>query len=302
MEKSEFPPELQNAFRGMESNSNPWNFPSSDRAGWTSGLDVPFMRDKPDAEVLFWVGCSASFDDRARKIARATANLLKEANVNFAILGEEEQCTGDPARRSGNEFLFQMLAQANVEILNNYKPKTIVTTCPHCFNTLLNEYPDFGGHFNVIHHSTFLAKLIEDGRLKPRNRIDAKVAYHDSCYMGRYNNVYDAPRETLRSIMGLTVLEPVQTRDRGMCCGAGGAQMFKEEEPPRPGAELERVNIRRTEQLLETQPDMVASNCPFCQRMLVDGLASKNRSEVQQYDIAELLWKAVDPAATSTPA
>ena len=292
MEKSEFPAELQNAFRGMETNSNPWSFPASDRAGWTSGLDVPLMRDKPDAEVLFWVGCSASFDDRAKKIARATANLLKAAKVDFAILGEEEQCTGDPARRAGNEFLFQMLAQMNVETLNNYKPKTIVTTCPHCFNTLLNEYPDFGGRFNVVHHSSYLAQLLQEGRLEPKNRRDAKVAFHDSCYLGRYNEIYDAPRQMLEAIPGLTILEPTQTRDRGMCCGAGGAQMFKEEE-----AGSERVNVKRTEQLLEPGPDMVASSCPFCQRMLVDGLAVKGREDVEQVDIAELLWKACEPPA-----
>ncbi len=294
MEKSEFPGELQNAFRGMETNSNPWNFPSSDRAGWAADLNVPRMSEKPDAAVLFWVGCSASFDDRARKIARATAQLLKAAGVDFAILAEEEQCTGDPARRAGNEFLFQMLAQANVETLNRYQPKTIVTSCPHCFNTLLNEYPDFGGKFNVVHHSTYLSKLVAEGKLKPKNRVDAKVAYHDSCYLGRYNEVYEPPRDMLRSIPGLTVLEPRETRDRGMCCGAGGAQMFKEEEHARPGATDERVNLRRTDQLLETKPDMVASACPFCQRMLIDGLAGRQRAEVQQYDVAELLWKAVE--------
>lgn len=290
MEKSEFPPELQNAFRGMEQNSNPWSFPASDRGGWTSGLDVPRMAENPDADVLFWVGCSASFDDRAKKIARAMANLLKAAGVNFAILAEEEQCTGDPARRAGNEFLFQMLATMNAETLNRYNPKTVVTTCPHCFNTLLNEYPDFGAKLNVVHHSVYLERLLKEGRLTPRRPINARVAYHDSCYMGRYNDVYEPPRETLRKIPGLTVLEPVQTRDRGMCCGAGGAQMFKEEEH---GAE--RVNERRTDQLLETRPDMIASNCPFCQRMLIDGLGSKNREDVQQMDIAEILWQSVSP-------
>lgn len=293
MEKSEFPAELQNAFRGMETNSNPWNFPSSDRAAWTEGLAVPRMAEKPDADVLFWVGCSASFDDRARRIARAMANLLNTAGVNYAILGEEECCTGDPARRAGNEFLFQMLAQQNAEILNNYKPRTIVTTCPHCFNTLANEYPDFGAKFRVVHHSEFLAQLVADGKLRPTNRIDAKVAFHDSCYLGRYNEIYEPPREALRRIPGLTVLEPTATRDRGMCCGAGGAQMFKEEEHARPGAAEERVNVKRTDQLLETKPDMVASSCPFCQRMLIDGLAERQREGVKQYDIAELLWQAV---------
>ena len=293
MEKSEFPAELQNAFRGMETNSNPWNFPASDRAGWATGLDVPRMSEKPGAAVLFWVGCSASFDDRARKIARSTAQLLKAAGVDFAILAEEEQCTGDPARRAGNEFLFQMLAQANAETLNRYKPRTIVTTCPHCFNTLLNEYPDFGAKFEIVHHSQFLSDLVKQGKLKPTHRVDQRVAYHDSCYLGRYNEVYEQPREALRAIPGLTVLEPKETRDRGMCCGAGGAQMFKEEEHARPGAKEERVNIKRTEQLLETKPDMIASACPFCQRMLTDGLAAKGHEAIPQLDIAEILWKSV---------
>jgi Fe-S oxidoreductase len=295
MEKSEFPAELQNAFRGLETNANPWSFPAADRGAWAADLDIPRMADRPDAPVLFWVGCSASFDDRARKIARATANLLRAAGVEFAILAEEEQCTGDPARRAGNEFLFQMFAQANAETLNRYQPKTIVTTCPHCFNTLLNEYPDFGAKFHVVHHSQFLADLVRQGRLRPVRRLEARVAYHDSCYLGRYNDIYDAPREALRAIPGLTVLEPRETRDRGMCCGAGGAQMFKEEEPPRPGAAAERVNLKRTDQLLDTRPDMVASACPFCQRMLLDGLAGRHREDVQQHDIAELLWQAVDP-------
>lgn len=296
MEKSEFPAELQNAFRGMETNSNPWSFPASDRAAWTEGLDVPRMAEKPDADVLFWVGCSASFDDRARRIARAMAQLLTTAGVNYAILAEEECCTGDPARRAGNEFLFQMMAQTNAEILNNYKPKTIVTTCPHCFNTLANEYPDFGAKFKVVHHSEFLSQLVAQGKLKPKNRIDAKVAYHDSCYLGRYNEIYEPPRQTLRAIPGLTVLEPTATRDRGMCCGAGGAQMFKEEEHAREGATGERVNEKRTDQLLETKPDMVASSCPFCQRMLIDGLAGRGRESVKEMDIAELLWQSVGEA------
>jgi Fe-S oxidoreductase/nitrate reductase gamma subunit len=292
MEKAEFPAELQNAFRGLEGAGNPWSFPASDRAAWTKGLDVPLMAQKGETDVLFWVGCSASFDDRAKKIARAMACLLKEAGVDFAILGEEEQCTGDAARRAGNEFLFQMLAQTNVETLGNYKFNKIVTVCPHCFNMLAQEYPDFGGQYEVIHHSAFLVQLVREGRLKPRNRVDGRVAWHDSCYLGRYNEIYEAPREVLRAIPGLNVVEPSATRDRGLCCGAGGAQMFKEEEEGK-----EKVYVRRTGQLLETKPDMVASACPFCQRMLVDGLADMGREEVGQYDIAELLWKAVEQAA-----
>ncbi len=297
MEKSEFPAELQNMFQGIERNANPWSFPPDQRAAWAEGLDVPRMAEKEEADVLLWVGCSASFDDRAKKIAQATAKLLIEAGVDFAILGEEEQCNGDPARRAGNEFLFQMMAQMNIEILGNYKFKKIVTVCPHCYNTLKNEYPDFGGKYNVIHHSEFLAELVREGKLVPRNRLDQRVAYHDSCYLGRYNDIYDPPRDALRAIPGLTVLEAEDHHDRGMCCGAGGAQMFKEEEEGH-----ERINTRRTKQLLETQADSVASACPFCQRMLIDGLADLERETVPQMDIAELLWKAVEPQAEKSEA
>ena len=289
-ERGEFPTELQGAFRSMESSANPWGFPAADRAKWAEGLDIKTLAEHSDAPVIFWVGCAPSFDERAKKVAQATAKLMQRAGVDFAILGSEEQCTGDPARRAGNEFLFQTFAQANVATLNGYgaEKKKIVTTCPHCFNTLLNEYPDFGGRYEVIHHTTFLSGLIADGRLKPTKPIEKRVVYHDSCYLGRYNEVYDAPREALRSIPGLTVLEPLATRDRGMCCGAGGAQMFKEEEPG-----TERVNAARTQQLLDTNPDAVASACPFCQRMLTDGLAGQHRENVPQVDVAELLLEAM---------
>ncbi len=289
-ERGEFPTQLQAAFRGLESNANPWSFPSGDRANWAEGMGIRTLAEHPEAPVLFWVGCAPSFDERAKKVTRATAQLMQQAGVDFAILGTEEQCTGDPARRAGNEYLFQMFAKANVEVLNGHgaDKKKIVTTCPHCFNTLLNEYPDFGGKYEVIHHTTFLSQLLTEGRLKPTKSFDKRVVFHDSCYLGRYNNVYDAPRDALRKIPGLTVLEPAQTRDRGMCCGAGGAQMFKEEEHG-----TERVNILRTEQLLETKPDVVSSACPFCMRMLTDGLGSKNREDVPQMDIAEILLEAM---------
>ena len=288
-ERGEFPQQLQSAFRGLETNANPWNFAAADRANWAEGMSVKTLSEYPDAPVLFWVGCMPSFDERAKKITKATARLMQKAGVDFAILGGEEQCTGDPARRAGNEYLFQMFAKANVEVLNNYgvEKKKIVTTCPHCFNTLLNEYPDFGGRYEVIHHTTFLAELFAQGKLKATKRVEKKVVFHDSCYLGRYNEVYDAPREALRSI-GLTLVEPSATRDRGMCCGAGGAQMFKEEEHG-----TGRVNVLRTEQLLETQPDAVATACPFCMRMLTDGLAEKGRESVPQLDIAEMLLEAV---------
>jgi Fe-S oxidoreductase len=290
-EKSEFPAQLQSAFKGLESNANPWGFSAGDRGNWADGMGIKTCAENPEAPVLLWVGCMPSFDERAKKITQATAKLMQRAGVDFVILGAEEQCTGDPARRAGNEFLFQMFAKANVEVLNNYgvDKKTVVTSCPHCFNTLLNEYPDFGGKFRVVHHSTFLSELMNQGKLTAKNTTARNVVFHDSCYLGRYNEVYEAPRNALRSI-GLTVLEPKETRDRGMCCGAGGAQMFKEEEHG-----TERVNILRTQQLLDTKPDVVASACPFCMRMLTDGLASKGKENIPQMDIAELMLESVCP-------
>jgi Fe-S oxidoreductase len=291
-ERGEFPAELQTAFRGLETNANPWSFPAEDRAKWAEGLDVKTLDEHPEAEIIFWVGCAPSYDERAKKVTRATVQLMKKAGVDFAIIGQAEQCTGDPARRAGNEYLFQMFANANVETLGGYgaEKKKIVTTCPHCFNTLLNEYPDFGGRYDVVHHTTFLAELLRQGKLKPTRRVDKKIAWHDSCYLGRYNEIYDPPRDALKSIPGLTVLEPAETRDRGMCCGAGGAQMFKEEEPGD-----QRVSVRRTEQLLETKPDAVGSACPFCMRMLTDGLAEKDQESIPSLDVAELLLESIDP-------
>ncbi|MFQ5590513.1 MAG: (Fe-S)-binding protein [Phycisphaerae bacterium] len=298
-ERGEFPNELQAAFRGLESSANPWAFPADDRTKWAEGLDVRTMAEHPDAEVLFWVGCAPAYDERAKKVTRATVRLMQQAGVDFAVLGTQEQCTGDVARRAGNEYLFQTLARANIEVLNGYgvDKKRIVTTCPHCFNTLANEYPDFGGNYKVIHHTTFLAELIAQGKLKPTKRVEKKVAFHDSCYLGRYNEVYDAPRNVLKSIPGLDLIEPEQTRDRGLCCGAGGAQMFKEEEPGK-----QRVNALRTTQLLDTAPDAISSACPFCMRMLTDGLAEKEREDLPQLDIAELLLEAVEITDVETDA
>ena len=290
MEKGEFPSELQSAFQGLERDGNPWSFQAADRGAWAEGLDLPVMaelgEEKP--EYLMWVGCAPSFDERAKKVSRATAQLLKAAGVKFAILGMEETCNGDPARRAGNEFLFQMMAQANIEVLNNYGVKKIITTCPHCYNTLKNEYPDFGGHYQVVHHTELLAELLRQGRLKPSHKVEARVVFHDSCYLGRYNEVYNPPRQVLRVIPGIELVEAAESRDRGMCCGAGGAQMFKEEE-----AGDMRVNHARLDQLLGTKPDVVGSSCPFCMVMLSDGLADKERQDVQQLDVAEILWRSV---------
>jgi Fe-S oxidoreductase len=302
MVRGEFPHELAKPFQGMESNGNPWNLSRMDRSAWSDGLEVPMMKDRPLAPVLFWVGCAASYDDRAKKIARATAALLKTAGVDFAILGQEENCTGDPARRAGNEFLFAMLAEGNAATINGYKEgggvRTVVTTCPHCFNTLKNEYPDFGLKVEVIHHTDFLLGLVAEGKLVPRNPVEGRVVYHDSCYLGRYNGLYDPPREILKRIPGLEVVEAEYwTKQRGLCCGAGGAQMWMEEQ------NQDRVNVKRTLQLVDAlsagtngagpATKTIASACPFCMTMLTDGIKSKNlEDQIKQLDVAELLERA----------
>jgi len=292
MMKNEFPGELQGAFNGIETNGNPWNISAMDRADWADGLDIPLLSDRPDAEVLYWVGCAASYDDRAKKVARAVSKLLKKARIDFAILGTEETCTGDPARRAGNEYLFQMLAEQNVETLNGYEvsKKTIITACPHCFNTLANEYSDFGGSYDVVHHSDFLNGLLVAGKLIPSKSVKGKVVYHDSCYLGRYNQVYDSPRQILESIEGLELTEvPYWNRKKGLCCGAGGAQMFMEEQGK------ERVNNKRTLQLLDTGATTVASACPFCMTMLTDGIKDEEKADqISQRDIAEILADAIE--------
>lgn len=289
--KGEFPHDLQRAFNGIERNRNPWNVSNMDRADWTKGLDVPLVADHPSAEVLYWVGCAASFDDRAKRVARSVVELLQTAGVDFAILGTEETCTGDPARRAGNEFLFQMMAEGNVETLNGYgvDKKTVLTACPHCFNTLKNEYPDFGGHYDVVHHTDYLQGLLVAGKLQPSKPVKAKVTFHDSCYLGRYNKVYDSPRQVLEAIEGVELVEvEYWNKQQGLCCGAGGAQYFMEE----TGGT--RVNKKRTLQLLGTGADTVASACPFCMTMLTDGLKGEDEEDIKQLDVAELLAQAVE--------
>jgi Fe-S oxidoreductase len=292
MIQNEFPHELQKPFQGIEVNGNPWNLSRMDRSAWSDGLGIATMSEKPTAEVLYWVGCAASYDDRAKKIARATAKLMKQAGVDFAILAQEENCTGDPARRAGHELLFATMAETNAATLNGYKEqggmKTVVTACPHCFNTLKNEYPDFGVKLEVVHHTDFLLGLLAQEKLVPKNAAPGKVVYHDSCYLGRYNGVYQSPREILKSIPGVELVEPEYwTKQRGLCCGAGGAQMFMEEQ------NQNRVNIKRTLQLVDTGATTVASACPFCMTMLHDGLKSQNLEEkIRQLDVAEILEKA----------
>jgi len=243
-------------------------------------------------EVLFWVGCAGSFDQRAQKITKAFATILDKAGVNYAILGKEEACTGDPARRAGNEFMFQMMAYQNIQILNGYSIKKIVTTCPHCFNILKNEYPVLGGNYEVIHHTQFLQELIEQGKIKITDSNEWKgksITYHDSCYLGRANEIYEAPRKVLESL-DMELREMKRCKSKGLCCGAGGAQMFKEEEKGD-----KRVNMERADEAIETKSDFVASACPFCNTMLTDGIKNRNEEELdtEVLDIAEMIAKAM---------
>ena len=293
--ESNFPTELGNAYRGMENSSNPWGMSQADRAQWAQGLDedVPVVDPHSgslDHEYLYWVGCATSFDDRNKRVAVTTAKLLQRAGIDFGILGQNELCTGDPARRSGNEYVFQMLAMQNVEALNNLGVKKIIASCPHCFNTLKNEYPQLGGRYEVIHHSQFLMGLIEDGRLSLAGAtLDERIAYHDSCYLGRHNDVYLAPRKVIGSIGGVEVVEMPRNGTRGLCCGAGGARMFMEE---RTG---KKVNIERTEEALGTGADRIAVACPFCMIMLDDGVKEKGADEeVKVSDISMVLLEAIE--------
>lgn len=254
-------------------------------------MQVPSMAEMmmngKQPEVLFWVGCAGSFDQRAQKITKAFALILEKAGVSFAILGKEETCTGDPARRAGNEFLFQMMAYQNIQILNGYGIKKIVTTCPHCFNTLKNEYPELGGNYEVIHHTTLLQQLINDGKIKMKESGGFKgkrITYHDSCYLGRANNIYEAPRLVLE-LLDAELVEMKRCRTNGLCCGAGGAQMFKEDEPGNS-----RINIERTDEALELKPNVIAAACPFCNTMITDGVKNREQeNNVQVLDIAEII-------------
>jgi heterodisulfide reductase subunit D len=259
-------------------------------------LKVPTMAEMISnnevPEILFWVGCAGSFDDRAKKITKAIVKILNACNIKFAVLGAEESCTGDPARRAGNEFLFQMQAMNNIQVLNGYEIKNIVTGCPHCFNTLKNEYPQLGGNYNVIHHTQLINNLISEGKLKIKDGQEfkgKKITFHDPCYLGRANNVYEAPREALAKL-DTALVEMKRCKSNGLCCGAGGAQMFKEAEKGN-----KEVNIERTEDALETKPDFVATGCPFCNTMMTDGIKNFNKeAEVKVLDVAELIAQAAD--------
>jgi heterodisulfide reductase subunit D len=243
-------------------------------------------------EILFWVGCAGSFDQRAQKITKAFVTILNKVGVNYAILGKEEMCTGDPVRRAGNEFMFQMMAYQNIQLLNNYNIKKVVTACPHCFNTLKNEYPALGGNYEVIHHTMFLQQLIEEGKIKLKEGGSFKgkrITYHDSCYLGRANNVYEAPRKVLE-ILDAELVEMKRCRSKGLCCGAGGAQMFKEEEK----GDI-RVNFERTNEAIATGSSVIASACPFCNTMLTDGIKNAEKeNEIKIFDVAELIAQSIE--------
>lgn len=246
-----------------------------------------YAAEGKEPEILFWVGCAGSFDDRAQKVTKAFTEILQAAEIEFAILGNEEQCTGDPARRAGNEFIFQMVALQNVATLNMYNVKKIVTACPHCFNTLKNEYPALGGNYEVVHHTQLLQQLINEGRIKLQEGGSFKgkrITYHDSCYLGRVNGIYEAPRATLEALDGQLV-EMKRSKTKGLCCGAGGAQMWKEDEPGD-----KRINVDRAEEALETGAEVIAVNCPFCLTMMSDGVKAKEKQEsVMVYDLSELI-------------
>lgn len=283
--EASFPPEMQATFNNLENQFNPWGFSADSRADWCQGLDVPLMTDKPDAKVLFFVGCAGSFDDRAKKISQATARVLQRAGVDFAILGPEESCTGDMARRAGNEYLGQMMIQQNVEILSRYAPDMILAGCPHCYNTLKNEYPDFGAAYPVVHTADYFDTLIRDGRLKVDAKEFGKLTFHDSCYLGRWNNIYEAPRNILRRANSGSLIEMDRTRSKGFCCGAGGARMFMEETLGK------RINIERAEQVVACGAATVVSACPFCATMLNDGIMETEKN-IPVKDIAEILDEA----------
>ncbi|MCA0931245.1 (Fe-S)-binding protein [Lutimonas saemankumensis] len=256
---------------------------------------IPTMAEKmaegKSPEVLFWVGCAGSFDDRAKKITKAFAKILIEAKVDFAVLGTEESCTGDPAKRAGNEFLFQMQAVTNIEVLNAYEVKKIVTTCPHCFNTLKNEYPELGGNYQVMHHTEFLKSLLDEGRISIEGGKYAgkRITFHDPCYLGRANGIYEAPRDLIRKLE-IELVEMKRCKSKGLCCGAGGAQMFKDAEKGD-----KEIFIERTEEALETSPEFIATGCPFCNTMMTDGVKNKEKEKsIRVMDIAELVAGAKD--------
>jgi Fe-S oxidoreductase/nitrate reductase gamma subunit len=285
--ESKMSPELQGAFTKMENNSNPWGVGAHTRADWAQGLGVKTLAEDPNVDILYWVGCAGAFDDRNKTISQSFVKILQSAEVNFGILGTEEGCSGDSARRGGNEYLYQTLAQTNVDTMNGYNVKKIVTACPHCYNTIKNEYPQFGGNFEVYHHSEYINMLAKEKKIDIKVAEDAnagKFTYHDSCYLGRYNDNYENPRDLVKKVAGGKLLEASDSKTKGLCCGAGGAQMWMEEQ------NNDRVNIKRTKQLIDTGATTIATACPFCITMITDGVKAEEKVDmVKVKDIAELV-------------
>jgi Fe-S oxidoreductase/nitrate reductase gamma subunit len=287
MEEAQFPESMQEAVVSLEKRGHPFSGTQASRVDWAEGLNVRHVRDAPDAEVLLWIGCGGALVQRNQSVTRATAQLLTEAGVSFAIMGREEKCSGDPARRIGNEFLFETLVRENVSRLNEYRVKKIVTACPHCFNTFRNEYPQYGGRFEVYHHSEYLAELVREGKLRSVSPSDRSIAFHDPCYLGRQNGVYDAPRTLVNISSRREPVELSRSREKSFCCGGGGGMSFIEEPAD------QRVNQERAREILESGVDTVAVGCPFCMTMMEDGInARKGSRDVRVMDVAELLWEA----------
>jgi Fe-S oxidoreductase len=283
----------------MENSGNPWGMSQTERADWAKDLEGINVLDGGDpftAEYLYWVGCAGSFDDKNKKVTQAMAKLLQRAEISFAILGPAENCTGDPARRSGNEYIFQMLAMQNIETLDGMGVKKIITQCPHCFNTLKNEYPQLGGHYEVVHHSQFLEDLIDTGRLDLTGaKLEERVVYHDSCYLGRHNDVYLAPRNVIGHLKGIEVVEAGRNGTKGMCCGAGGARMWMEEHIGK------QVNVERSQELLATGASRIATACPFCYVMIDDGVKAQGVEE-DEVKVGDLAMHVLDAIENAEPA
>lgn len=282
--ESKFPSELNAVFKSLETNYSPWAFNPADRAKWAEGLGVKTMAEDSNCEYLFWVGCAGSYDERYKKVSQSFSKLMQIAGVEFRILGTQEKCNGDTARRLGNEYLAQMFMMENVETLNHYKVQKIVTACPHCFHSLKNEYKQFGGHFEVYHHTELIDEMIASKKILLNGNNNSDVTYHDSCYLGRYNEVYDAPRKSLSAVEGINLIEMSRNKDKGFCCGAGGGRLFLEDD------EGGRINEERTKEALATNAETIASACPFCMTMMTDGVKHFNKTEeVKVKDIAEII-------------
>jgi Fe-S oxidoreductase len=286
-------PELARAYKGMEQNSNPWGIGFDQRDAWASAYQIPRMSDldaaaRENPPILYWIGCAGSFDDRSKKITVAMVQILQAAKLPFAILGKEEGCSGDPARRTGNEYLFQMLAQQNIEVLNRYGVKKVLTHCPHCLHTLKTEYPQFGGNYEVVHHTQLIEQLLSTGQLKLTREVRETIAWHDSCYLGRYHNIYDAPRNVVKAVPGASLVELPRNKSRSVCCGAGGGRFWMEETIG------ERINVHRAKEVVATEASTCGSSCPFCLVMMRDGIADLGQQEsVAAQDVAEIVARSI---------